>query len=454
MRQIFIAILLLLSVSAYAQQSVLFIEKHKANNEHWLFNSYSDSTNGTWNYVSPVPQPLCGVVSCYIPSINKILICGGLNSSLAPQRTCFFYDPVNNSYSAADSLPVGRAFGKLVTVRDSIYLVGSINSNFNIPDGALFMYLLDSNKWVQKASTPAPFIQEMAVCVWSDSLIVTIGGSTGGFSGATNTVRIFDPFYNSWRTLTTTFSTPVVTAQAEILDSNLVVVGGFGYLGLNKVYHTIFNPALDTALELDWKDLGVTPFGTSVYRVAGGKWANYMLFGPAIHDTLAVPQIWGLNIVDTTFTWRRFLPDMQDSISNITSISVISTADSVHFYLFGGIFNNLAFTDISSKYTFFNPYIGITGKGENVPQGYKLYQNYPNPFNPSTVINYSLPKAGVIKLVVTDVLGREISILVNEYKQAGTHSVMFRKNSLASGIYFYTLISGDFKESKKMLLLK
>ena len=98
--------------------------------------------------------------------------------------------------------------------------------------------------------------------------------------------------------------------------------------------------------------------------------------------------------------------------------------------------------------------VGIQNPGINVPKVYSLAQNYPNPFNPSTLINYSLPKAGNVELKVYDVLGREVAVLVNEFKQVGNYSVQFNANSFASGVYFYKLVSGNFTSVKKMVLMK
>lgn len=93
-----------------------------------------------------------------------------------------------------------------------------------------------------------------------------------------------------------------------------------------------------------------------------------------------------------------------------------------------------------------------------MPQDYVLYQNYPNPFNPSTTIRYQLPMNRFVKLEIYDVLGREISQLVNEEQSEGSYSINFNAASLASGIYFYRLtISnplGEFVKSKSMLLIK
>jgi len=91
-----------------------------------------------------------------------------------------------------------------------------------------------------------------------------------------------------------------------------------------------------------------------------------------------------------------------------------------------------------------------------VPQDYSLEQNYPNPFNPTTSIRYAVSKKQFISLKVYDVLGNEVATLVNEEKDAGSYKVEFSTNDLqlTSGIYLYTLTAGNFKETKKMVLMK
>jgi hypothetical protein len=90
-----------------------------------------------------------------------------------------------------------------------------------------------------------------------------------------------------------------------------------------------------------------------------------------------------------------------------------------------------------------------------IPLTFSLAQNYPNPFNPSTTISWQSPVSSWQTLKIFDALGREIETLVNEYKEAGVHSILYIINStLPSGIYFYRLQVGDFIQTKKMTLLK
>jgi hypothetical protein len=90
----------------------------------------------------------------------------------------------------------------------------------------------------------------------------------------------------------------------------------------------------------------------------------------------------------------------------------------------------------------------------NLPNEFALSQNYPNPFNPSTKIAFSVPTQGNVTLKVYNLLGQEVATLLNEVKSAGVHEVSFNGINLSSGVYFYTLSSGDFVSTKKMMLIK
>jgi hypothetical protein len=102
----------------------------------------------------------------------------------------------------------------------------------------------------------------------------------------------------------------------------------------------------------------------------------------------------------------------------------------------------------------FNEVTSIDEQDELVVKEYQLFQNYPNPFNPSTSIQYAIRSRQLVTLKVYDVLGNELVTLVNEEKPAGSYEVRFDARDLASGIYFYRLNAGSFRDTKKMLLLR
>jgi dienelactone hydrolase len=95
-----------------------------------------------------------------------------------------------------------------------------------------------------------------------------------------------------------------------------------------------------------------------------------------------------------------------------------------------------------------------SGPVSEVSQKFTLAQNYPNPFNPSTCIEFELPRISQVSLSVYDILGREVSILVNERRNAGVHEVKFDGSNIASGVYFYRIQAGDFVQTKKLMILK
>lgn len=98
--------------------------------------------------------------------------------------------------------------------------------------------------------------------------------------------------------------------------------------------------------------------------------------------------------------------------------------------------------------------IGIKNISSEVPSGFSLNQNYPNPFNPTTNINFSILVSGLVNLTVYDVNGREVQTLVNESLNSGTYESTFDAGQFSSGIYFYTLSTPSFSETKKMILQK
>jgi hypothetical protein len=112
--------------------------------------------------------------------------------------------------------------------------------------------------------------------------------------------------------------------------------------------------------------------------------------------------------------------------------------------------NNLYIDDITSGL--------ITGINNSpvtlTPQKFELAQNYPNPFNPVTKINFSVPKQSFVSLKIYDLLGKEVSQLVNEVKTPGVYSIDFNALNLSSGAYFYKLEAGEFSDIKRMMLIK
>ncbi|MGH7457216.1 MAG: T9SS type A sorting domain-containing protein, partial [bacterium] len=97
---------------------------------------------------------------------------------------------------------------------------------------------------------------------------------------------------------------------------------------------------------------------------------------------------------------------------------------------------------------------GVTDGDKTEIGGYQLFVNFPNPFNPRTTINYAISQPGFVRLKIYNMSGREIRTLVSAWRAAGKYSVYFDASGLASGVYFCSLQVGNFKDMRKMLLLR
>jgi len=484
MKSLILLLSILFTLTVYSQFEGIALTNIPVNqNEHFLFSVNSDTIiNGSWAPIANYPQALFGVNCYYWPASGKVFTCGGATVQGIPQKDCYNYNPLTNLYEPADSLPLGRWSGKIVRVKDSLYLVGSANV-FSSPDGMLFKYSPMQNQWIIKDTMPSPRVHEPAVCVFKDTLIICIGGSTNSFSGSTNTVRIYNPYRRTWRTMANfPISTTTGHAECNSEDSSIVVVGGYGaassfintiYRGKIK-YYQFANGTDPDSIGIEWKPVAThdtTIFHTGVYRVGGGRAGSWMLFGPALRNAATYHTVYAVNFNDdTTMYWYRMIPNIPDSAGSRPTLAVNYVNDSAHIYLFSG---NVGLTTVSTsyKYSFAIPVpVGVKEISGNIPAEFRLYQNYPNPFNPVTKIKFdlSVPQAGLSKsnftmseakglkviLVIYDILGREVAELINEHLKPGMYEIDFDGSKLSSGIYFYRLSSYNFSVSKVMILVK
>jgi hypothetical protein len=167
--------------------------------------------------------------------------------------------------------------------------------------------------------------------------------------------------------------------------------------------------------------------------------------------------------------WR--MTNAYDMLGNLSSCSVDSWVNSSWTPFSGGMGwgkvgpRNFAIADSAgNSYPYWDFYnltlvykavlTGVATESSNLPLRHSLSQNYPNPFNPSTTIRYELPKASQVSLAVYDILGRRVSVLVNDKRDAGVHEVKFDGTRLTSGVYFYRLQAGSFVETKKLVLTR
>lgn len=160
------------------------------------------------------------------------------------------------------------------------------------------------------------------------------------------------------------------------------------------------------------------------------------------------------------FIERRAIKNEELKINNWVEIGFVEgngTSTETRNYMFtdlnisAGILQyRLKQIDFDGKFN----YSKVVEVNSDIPSGYVLEQNYPNPFNPGTVINYQIPVASNVSLKIFDVLGNEVGVLVNGYKDAGSYSVDFNASKLSGGVYYYELNAGATRLVRKMTLLK
>jgi hypothetical protein len=188
-----------------------------------------------------------------------------------------------------------------------------------------------------------------------------------------------------------------------------------------------------------------TPDGGEVWSMGS---ENIIRWETNITDSVRLDLLYGQQIirtvVDTTFGYPsayRWLIPNDLTVDTSYKIIIVSITDS-------------SIIDTSDASFSIIPPSGVEIVNPDIPDEYYLFQNYPNPFNPTTRINYQIPELSFVILKVYDVLGNEITTLVNEEKSIGSYEVKFESNKLPSGIYFYQLQAGSYVETKKMVLLK
>ncbi len=269
--------------------------------------------------------------------------------------------------------------------------------------------------------------------------------------------------------------------NAEKIGPEFIVHYGGEYNNLEPNYGCR-NPEMAS---LD--DFGfVFSYSTFKPRVGLAVYAKYYLADPILHDLQEFEIHSPVNdrtLICTrpTFTWQKpsdirvnfpyeieyylYLdtsnefdnPLIYPGIQDTTFFLENDSLQSGQTYFWKVLAKNIAGDSLwsSSTNAFFVSHTATEVEVEaQLPTGFALEQNYPNPFNPETTVRYNLPKTGAVELKLYDITGREVMSLVNEWQSAGSHSIKVDGRNLASGVYVYTLTAGDYRESKKMALVR
>ncbi len=235
----------------------------------------------------------------------------------------------------------------------------------------------------------------------------------------------------------------------------------------NPVYPSTYTDQFKTVTNLYQGRLDASTFFGQV---------NYYATGiQVIPVTPVTEQMWNnVNFAQTIYNYSpnglRNTPCFDSTNSNTTvwnwttiNVGIQATAypqTALNFWKFYG-YNNNNFDNGSSQSNviywiltrMYNP-IGIEQISNEMPAKFNLHQNYPNPFNPVTAIHFDIPKSSNIKILIYDMLGREVAALVNNELKAGSYKVNWNAANNSSGVYFCKLIADGYADTKKMILVK
>ncbi len=171
----------------------------------------------------------------------------------------------------------------------------------------------------------------------------------------------------------------------------------------------------------------LNPAGWSSWNVTPALYAEYHCYGP------------GSNTSNRISISRQ----LTDEEALDYTVENIFSAESNPRYAFDWLPENIVISAVEDK-----------NESGDVPMNYELYQNYPNPFNPMTKIAYSLPKQDKVKIIIYNMLGEQLMTLVDKNQLAGRYEIEVNASHLPSGVYFYSIQTSDFKQTKRMMLLK
>lgn len=345
---------------------------------------------------------------------------------------------------------VGVTGATLTAANGKLYLIGGGTSSVTTGSNNVQEYNPATGTWTAKAPLPAALSAHGTVN-WGDSVLFVVGGPYIG-SGTNQAVHYYRIGSDTWGTLAT--SLPAGQGRRShatgIVGNKIYIAAGYNTVFLKNMYIGTIG---SDATQLTWAagpDIP-TPW-TGISRTGGAGYAPFFYVVGGERGGVG-------GYSDSTFlfntvsnTWQLAIDNKPVAMSNMwAGVTLKKVNDTVKVFVPGGYSGtaSASFDVIGCGGT-----ITEVKNVSTVPADYSLSQNYPNPFNPTTKINFSIPKNGIVTLKVYDILGKEVATLVNGEKTAGSYIVDFNASNLASGVYFYRIEVNGFSEVKRMMLVK
>ncbi|MEJ5305043.1 MAG: kelch repeat-containing protein [Ignavibacteria bacterium] len=399
-----------------------------------------DTLLKSWRFTNPMLKPR--IVHKMITLNNgKVLALGGFSNNYYT-RSCELFDPVNEIWLFTDSMLTLREFGYTITVlKDSNVLITGGWNRYEKALNKCEIYDIKQNKW-RMIDTLRIKREQHTATLLSDGRVLIAGGGRGGGNNL-GFCEIYDPIKDSFY-LVRQMNIPRHQHSAVLLPDGKVLVSG----GRNDFIDWLRSIEVYDPQKNLWfvVDSLVWP-RTNHYSIILND--SLILFGGGSHNS----ETWEIyDYKNFRPLYIEFLPivlygQMVHSIGNGRAVSLGGWQ-----YFFTG-FDVIVYP--SRQVLIYDPLITFVEKYESKQvKAFALYQNYPNPFNPITTIKFSLPEKTNVKISVYNLLGQKVKELLNETRDAGTHTINFDGSGLPSGIYFYKIEAGKYTEAKKMILMK
>ena len=391
--------------------------------------NYVAKWNGTnW---SALGSGLNGYVDA-LTIIGTDLYAGG-NFTIAGSVSANHVAKWNGTTWSALGSGINGTVNAFAVIGTDLYAGGSFSSAGSVSANSIAKW--DGSNWSALGTGTNGYLYDLAV-IGTD---LYVGGAFSS-AGSTSASRVAKWNGTSWSALGSGISSGSAVTALSVMGGNLYVGGDFALAGSTSVsriakWDGTNWSALGNGVSNDYVKAFVAD-GTDLY-VGGG----FTTAGSGSANRIAKWDGTNWTALGTGMN-QYYVNALVVMGGDLYAGGAFTTAGSVNA-------NNIA------KYSCGIPTSVDDGKRtDTLPQQFLMEQNYPNPFNPTSTIRYIIPQKGFVKISVYDVLGREISVLVNEEKNPGQYEIIFDAKELSSGIYFYTIRAAGFTQSKKMILMK
>ncbi len=410
--------------------------------------SFSQTGDGSWSTKAPIPTARKEIANSTVSLNGKIYVIGGVESNGTISNKVEVYEVASDSWSEVANLPIRVWRSSATALEGKIYVLGGYTSTAAFPfspTDKVYEYDPLTDTWVEKSSLPSARGSLAAVTL--NKRIHVLGGAS---SNALRIHQIYEPISDTWEN-STSITGGRSGLSAVSYENKIYIMGGYflqnGVVQQNDLF--VYDPGTE-----DWSQLADMPANRVGIDVEVINNKIYVFGG---EPSSPVSKLMEYNI--NSDTWTE-LTDMPTPVSFMG----VAEVDGLLYAIGGGPVNLNRFDAVDLNRVYDPGMVTDVEEIDEVRKVFSLEQNYPNPFNPSTTIKFTIPSVGdvirlggaslTVLLKTYDILGNEITTLVNENKPPGIYEIEFDAANLTSGVYFYRLEVGSFTQIKKMMLLK